>query len=431
MSFQLSPDQHAAVDGVCATLMEGHFESHELAVLTGSAGTGKTTVVSEIIRQIKSRATSPKIYLAASTHKASNILQDMVGQEVVTAYSLFKLRPGVSKYGKETLTSSGKCEILYGSVIIIDEASMIGNSFLKAIVNTIKDKFLKVLFVGDPFQLMPPKDACSIFDGSLTTFTLTHVHRQAGGNPILEKANEYREYIEGIRKSEPILKTCINAAGEGIHVLSHKDFVKEFVHKYVDYPVGAYIDAPLCTFTNKSAIDYNNVIRKATFFLEDTIQPFYNGEQLISNSAVVQKERVVIANNETVAVKEYTRGNLDDISGYWITVYGEYVEHLDSSEKTVFCPLSDTAADKALSKLKTQAIQSKTKIAWLQFYALKNSLADLRPPFAGTTHKSQGGTFSAVFIDKVNINQCKVKATKARLMYVALTRASKNVYINS
>lgn len=431
MPFQFSHDQHNAIKGACDTLMGGNPSSHELAVLTGSAGTGKTTVVSEIIRQIKSRSIVPKIYLAASTHKASKVLQDIVGQEVTTAYSLFKLRPGVNKYGKETLTSSGKCDIPYGSVIIIDEASMIGNFFLKAIVDTIRDKFLKVLFVGDPFQLPPPKDACSIFDGSLTTFTLTHVHRQAGGNPILEKANEYREYIEGIRKSEPILETCINAAGEGIHVLSHNDFVKEFVHKYVDYPVGADIDTPLCTFTNKSAIDYNNVVRKATYFLEDTIQPFYEGEQLIANSVILHNERVVISNNETVAVLEYTRGNLEDIPGYWVRVYGDYIEHLDSSEKTVFCPLSATAADKVLSALKAKAIQKKTKTTWLEFYALKNSLADLRPPFAGTTHKSQGGTFSAIFIDRININQCKVPATKARLMYVALTRASKNVYINS
>tara|TARA_R110000787_G_scaffold104340_2_gene211204 strand:+ start:149 stop:1444 length:1296 start_codon:yes stop_codon:yes gene_type:complete len=431
MSFQFSPDQHAAIDGVCDTLMGGDFESHELAVLTGSAGTGKTTVVSEIINKLKLRAIPPKVYLAASTHKASRVLQDIVGVDVVTGYSLFKLRPGINKYGKETLASSGKCEIFEGSVIIIDEASMIGNFFLKAIVDTIRDKFLKVLFVGDPFQLPPPKDSCSIFDGSLTTFTLTHVHRQTGGNPILEKANEYREYIEGIRKSEPVLETCLNAAGEGIHVLSHDDFVKEFVHKYVDYPVGADVDVPLCTFTNKSAIDYNNVVRKATYFLEDTIQPFYKGEQLIANSVILHAERVVITNNETVTVLEFSRGDLKGIPGHWVRVYGDYVEYLDSSEKTVFCPLSASSADSVLSKLRSKAIKEKTKAAWLDFYALKNQLADLRPPFAGTTHKSQGGTFSAIFIDRVNINQCKVPATKARLMYVALTRASKNVYINS
>ena len=74
---------------------------------------------------------------------------------------------------------------------------------------------------------------------------------------------------------------------------------------------------------------------------------------------------------------------------------------------------------------------NKSKKSWQAYYAIKNSLADLRPPFAGTTHKAQGGTFPAVFIDKLNINKCRDKTTKARLFYVALTRASENVYINS
>lgn len=81
-------------------------------------------------------------------------------------------------------------------------------------------------------------------------------------------------------------------------------------------------------------------------------------------------------------------------------------------------------------KLKT-AIQNNTKLDWTYFYNLKNTLADLRPPFAGTTHKAQGGTFPAVFIDKLNINKCRDSHTKARLFYVALTRATTNVYINS
>ena len=90
-----------------------------------------------------------------------------------------------------------------------------------------------------------------------------------------------------------------------------------------------------------------------------------------------------------------------------------------------------TAADKILKEEKAIATQSKSKKGWQAYYKIKNSLADLRPPFAGTTHKAQGGTFPAVFIDKTNINKCKNPATRARLFYVALTRASKNVYINS
>jgi len=430
MSFQFSQDQVDAVDGICRTLLDPSNKSHAIAVLTGSAGTGKTTVVTEILDRISQHTQKTNVELSATTHRAAMVLRDISGEPVTTAHSLFKLRPSLDKFGKETLKSTGMCNIPYGSVLIIDETSMIGNKFLHAIVDIIKKRSLKILFVGDPFQLPPPTDTCSIFDGSLQTFTLTQVHRQAGGNPILEKANEFREFIEGIRNVEPVIETCINAKGEGIHILPHTEFITKFVHKYVDYSAGAPVDVPLCTYTNESAINYNNMIRKAAYFLEDTIKPFYVGERLITNSVVMRGERPLLTNNEAVHVISYEEGEFAEIPGYFVTVRGDFNPANGSDKKKVFVPKNKAAVDKVLNVHKDRAIKTKSKAAWVHFYELKQSLADLRPPFAGTTHKAQGGTFPAVFIDRTNINKCHIPAVKARLLYVALTRASKNVYIN-
>jgi exodeoxyribonuclease-5 len=432
MSFQFSQDQLDAVDGICNELVNSApNEEHAIAVLTGSAGTGKTTVVREIINKINVDSPLTTIELCATTHRAATVLQDIAGAPVTTGHALFKLRPNLTKYGKEVLTNAGICDIPNGSVVIIDESSMIGNQFLKAIVDIVKKRALKLLFVGDPFQLPPPTDICSIFDGSLYTFKLTTVHRQSAGNPVLEKANEFREYIEGIRNTEPTLETNINSKGEGIHVLPHSEFVTKFVQKYIDYATGAEVDIPLCTYTNESAINYNSMVRKAAYFLEDTIEPFYKGERLIANSIVTQGDKTILTNNEIVYVTEYFEGESYDIPGYYVIVTGAYNQYTRSNSKKVFSPKTKIAADKILNKWKADAVSSKSKKGWQEYYKIKNSLADLRPPFAGTTHKAQGGTFPAVFIDKLNINKCKNPATRARLFYVALTRASKNVYINS
>ena len=431
MSFQFSQDQLDAVDSICDELVNSNPKKHTIAVLTGSAGTGKTTVVREIINKINTDSPLTTIELCATTHRAATVLEDIAGESVTTGHALFKLRPSITKYGKETLTSVGNCEIPYGSVVIIDESSMIGNQFLKSIVDIVKERALKLLFVGDPFQLPPPTDVCSIFDGSLYTFKLTTVHRQAGGNPVLEKANEFREYIEGIRNTEPTLETDINSKGEGIHVLPHAEFVTKFVQKYIDYSAGADVDIPLCTYTNESAINYNSMVRKAAYFLEDTIEPFYKGERLIANSVVMDGDKTLLTNNETVHVTDYIETTEYDIPGYYVTLQGTYNEYTRSNVKKVFSPKTTAAADKVLKEEKAIAIKSKSKSGWQMYYRIKNFLADLRPPFAGTTHKAQGGTFPAVFIDKLNINKCKNPATRARLFYVALTRASKNVYINS
>ena len=430
--MKFSQDQINAIEGICAELVHGASPNyHSIAVLTGSAGTGKTTVVKELINKVETESPITTIALCATTHRAATVLENITSQKVTTAHALFKLRPTATKTGKEVLTQTSKCDIPVGSLVIIDEASMIGNEFLKAIVDIVKDKFLKILFIGDPFQLPPPKDKCSIFDGSLYTFKLTTIHRQAGGNPVLDKANQFREYMEGIRLEEPVIETCINPKGEGIHILSHEDFISKFVAKYMDYSAGAEVDTPLCTFTNESAISYNNMVRKAAFFLDDIIEPFYKGERLISNSAVMEQDKTILTNNEIVHVQSFQEGTAHDIPGYYITVHGTYDKYLRSSTKKVFSPKTRYAADSVLHELKKEAIRKKCKQTWKEFYAVKNSLADLRPPFAGTTHKAQGGTFPAVFIDKININKCKDKATRARLFYVALTRASENVYINS
>jgi len=431
MSFQFSQDQLDAVNGICNQLLAPNTKSHVLTVLTGSAGTGKTTVVGELINQIAQQSPMTSIALCATTHRAATVLEDIVGGPVITGYALFKLRPTINKFGKETIASAGTCDVPHESVVIIDEASMIGNKFLKSIVDIVTNRSLKLVFVGDPFQLPPPTDVCSIFDGSLSTFTLTQVHRQLGGNPVLEKANEFREYIEGIRSTEPVLETSINSKGEGIHVLPHADFVTKFVQKYIDYSAGAEVDIPLCTYTNESAINYNSMVRKAAYFLEDTMEPFYPGERLIANSVVMHGDKTILTNNEIVYVDSYVEAESYDIPGYLVTIQGDYNKYQKSNIKSVFSPKTKAAAEKILKEEKALATKSKSKKDWQAYYKIKNSLADLRPPFAGTTHKAQGGTFPAVFIDKININKCRDPITRARLFYVALTRASKNAYINS
>jgi len=432
-SFQLSQDQTDAVDGVCNQLLNNIALSNSpsIAVLTGAAGTGKTTVVGEIINRIKQYNPLLQVSLCATTHRAAEVLSDIVDAPVSTGHTLFKLKPGITKYGKETLKKTGICDISFDSVVIIDEASMIGNKFLEAIVDTVKHRNLKVLFVGDPFQLPPPADTCSIFDGSLLTFSLTKVHRQIGGSPILDKATQFRQFIEGSIRTEPPIDTDLNSAGEGIHVLPHADFITKFVGKYISYTTGAEVDIPLCTYTNESALNYNNMVRKAAYFLEDTIAPFYRGERLIANSVVIQDERIVLTNNEIVHVQSYTETEQYTIPGYLVTLKGDYNKYTKSNIKRVFSPKSTVAATKVLDQFKDTAIKHSSRENWTNFYKIKNALADLRPPFAGTTHKAQGGTFPAVFIDKININKCRDPKTRARLFYVALTRASNNVYINS
>ena len=64
MSFQLSKDQLDAIDGICDELINSNPKNHVIAVLTGSAGTGKTTVIGEVIKQIKAKKLKNKFITA-------------------------------------------------------------------------------------------------------------------------------------------------------------------------------------------------------------------------------------------------------------------------------------------------------------------------------------------------------------------------------
>ena len=122
MSFQFSQDQLDAVNGICNQLLDPNTKSHVLTVLTGSAGTGKTTVVGEIINQINKQSPLTNIALCATTHRAATVLQDITRKPVITGHALFKLRPTINKYGKETIANVGVCDVPHESVIIIDES---------------------------------------------------------------------------------------------------------------------------------------------------------------------------------------------------------------------------------------------------------------------------------------------------------------------
>ena len=71
----------------------------------------------------------------------------------------------------------------------------------------------------------------------------------------------------------------------------------------------------------------------------------------------------------------------------------------------------------------------KERMYWPHFWGFKESFADLRPSHALTSHRSQGSTYTNVFVDANDIlcNRNSVEALKS--LYVSVTRAAKSVVI--
>lgn len=133
--------------------------AYQSAVLSGQAGSGKTTVSEAFIRILKSAIPGCTVYLAAPTGKAARRMKEVVGHlgEVKTLHSLFKLGiGGVDRFegirydprGVSAEASEGR------SVYIIDESAMITTQVLYNALRRISEDSL-VYYLGDIKQLTP------------------------------------------------------------------------------------------------------------------------------------------------------------------------------------------------------------------------------------------------------------------------------------
>jgi exodeoxyribonuclease-5 len=65
---------------------------------------------------------------------------------------------------------------------------------------------------------------------------------------------------------------------------------------------------------------------------------------------------------------------------------------------------------------------------WNGFWKLKKYFHDIRHCYALTTHKHQGSTYQNIFIDVNDIYSNYDVEQRNKLLYVAMTRATDNVF---
>jgi ATP-dependent exoDNAse (exonuclease V) alpha subunit len=67
------------------------------------------------------------------------------------------------------------------------------------------------------------------------------------------------------------------------------------------------------------------------------------------------------------------------------------------------------------------------KTLWPRFFEVKETWFDLRALYASTINKAQGSTYDTVFLNLNDIGENWDANAVARLMYVGITRAAKQV----
>lgn len=246
--------------------MDRFMKSNETSMtLSGYAGTGKTSLMEMIAK--KGQKQNRPVMFCATTNKAAAVLNDRVskaGFKASTLNKVFGINVEVDSskaYNARNLVNVLKdVNIMPGTTIIIDEASMINEENYKILNDIAKEHRLKIIYVGDEAQLAPINEdkISKVFrNGEGKVIRLTQVER-TDDNAILKEAT-------AIRNGEPLSKvSSFNSKGEGVAYISpqHQEAINEVIDKYVKGLKQNPNYFRILAYTNKAVTAYNNQVRE-------------------------------------------------------------------------------------------------------------------------------------------------------------------------
>lgn len=281
-------------------------DNHFILKIIGSAGTGKTTVVSGILHALYKN--SCPVSIVAPTHKAVSVIESKIKEYA-------KNNPDVPfvKYNFFTLASILKMERVYNyetsktdfvmgaktdkyalvghKLVIIDEASMVTKAQYEKFCELAERYNLVVVFLGDIKQLPPVKEKSSpaVIDDvgpGKYSFTLTEIIRQGPGNPILNVAHDLK-----------LVKDFVP------HIIDKKGYTysvdRDTVLKNLSKGEGSDLLKYLA-WSNTDVDNMNTDVRKLLH--GDYPEDFYVGETVIS-----QSNSVNASNNQDVLIEGICR----------------------------------------------------------------------------------------------------------------------------
>ncbi len=465
MTFELTADQKTVIKQI------GEFLSGDdkVFLLKGSAGTGKTTII-RIITQLLKEQEIPQT-LMAPTGKAAKVISERTGEEARTIHSAIYQFDKLTEVQDFTKTrDEDDATPLYcfklkdcpgSNIIIVDEASMIGNAYsdsgtlrfgsgylLDDLINYSgvcrDDISSKIIFVGDPFQLSPIGSNHSValnpnwledsFEVKVSEGELLTPVRFGENSGILENATHLRE-----RLVSGVIGNIKLTENSNCHFIPRSESITD---EYLN-ALKSGEECVMIASTNATTHLYNMTVRESIYGADF---PLTAGERLM----VVQNRHfgggIVLLNGDTVIVREVFEAekrtvrmknggkilevelNFRDIEIGIPVFHGEIRQKVTIIEDLLFGNERDLTRNQ-IRALYVDFIQRNKNIKrGTPEFAVKlandNRFNALRVKFchAITCHKAQGSEWNTVFLDPVTFHN-KLSKEMVRWLYTAVTRA--------
>ncbi|MEL6400534.1 MAG: AAA family ATPase [Cyanobacteria bacterium J06626_4] len=421
-AIALTAEQIAALDA----LNEFVHSTEKLYLLTGYAGTGKTTLLQIFVQGLREQGDDRTIVLSAFSNKATKVLARMADQwqleiDAMTCCKLLGLRPVVNE---DTGNQEFQLDRQQGSqvdryrLIIVDECSMVNEELWRLLVSAVSNLYgsTQILFVGDSAQLPPVNESESAcFREILHKSELTEVVRYGGAIGVI--AEDIRRNLE--RDRFPRFQSDTNHdQTEGCFVLPRPAWERLMLRAFTS---DAYQINPdqvrALAYTNRRVMQLNQKIRRAIY--GPTALRFVPGERLIALNPCLDDEAIILPTSAECEVLEARRSR----DGEW-PIWLLSVQTEDEEFRTLRV-LHESGESELKLKLDLLAREKR----WMEFWDFKQHFHEVDYAYSLTIHKSQGSTFQDVFVDLPSMHANRNIIERNQLCYVAFTRAAKRLFI--
>lgn len=427
-----------------------------VAVMTGHAGSGKTSLVCRLLIPELQRQ-GHVIGVSAFTHRACAVVRrklaaaDKHDVEVLTSSALLGFREVFDGSDTPKFKQHGSPQVDKFSVLIIDEASMLPLTHVTALQKDAAAVGCALIYVGDPAQLPPVGHEGSIspaFELEVVRFHLDEVHRAAG--PIQQLTAATRNITPGILP--PLRSERTDRSAVIVH--PNQESLRQAVraHQLEQMVAGMRNEFRVLAGTNAKVQKWNSWCRETALGAE--APPFVQGELLISRNPIfdwrsagdkdppiagASSELRILSTPDEVPFPIRSSRLLNDLELSCWRMDVNCNQNDGAFELLAVAPgdwadlerLQGSCADMA-RKLKREGDTEGAKGYWRAYFLLRDALGHMiGPRYATTVHKAQGGEWDQVFVDVPDFQSWQRRnATEHRAMlYTAFTRARRELHV--
>lgn len=449
--FTPTSEQETALAALADFILSDN--DRKVFLLCGYAGTGKTTLISALVRTMEQL--ERKTTLLAPTGRAAKVFSSYSGKSAHTIHKCIYRQKSIMDNTTFTLSENRAQNTLF----IVDEASMISNDgssggLLDDLIEFVySGRGCSMLLLGDSAQLPPvgELESPALTVGYLhsmfldvTAVELKQVMRQLNDSGILYNATMLRQRIEEEETYDPPQITLkgfsdiCNVQGEELIEAIETSYNKAGMDETII----------LCR-SNKRANVYNEGIRRRILYREEELSRgdmlmivknnYYWRDHLGKEDKTILEKLDFIANGDIAEIVR-VHGTEEMYGFRFADVTLSLIDYEDCEIDVKIMLNTLTSESPSLTREENERLFNAVWEDYPEIRSKRKRMEEIRKNpyynalqvkygYAVTCHKAQGGEWKRVFIDQGYISEDMISPDYYRWLYTAFTRASEKLHL--